>query len=256
MAAQMQVDGTGATPEELSHLALVNYGHFTAMQVRAGAVRGLDLHLRRLRDSHVELFGVELDTEWVRQLMRRAIAERPDAYLRVTLYEVEPAVPRVLTVVRPPIDAATTPQSLIDVPYVRPFPHIKHVGSFAQIRYGLLAERAGFDDALLVSPDGEITETTMANIGFVEGARVVWPGAPCLRGITRQLLDAGLVTRGREARTEAVTVDVIARFDAAFVANSLGVSPVGRIAGHEFSAANPVVTELIDIYAGVPWDAL
>lgn len=256
LTPQVELDGAPPTSEELSYPALVNYGHFTAMQVRGGAVRGLDLHLLRLRDAHLELFGGDLDTDRVRRLMRRAVAERPDAYLRVTLYEVEPGVPRVMTVMRPAIEAPIRPQSLTEVPYVRPFSHIKHVGTFAQIRYGLIAERAGFDDALLVTREGQIIETTIANIGFIDGMSVVWPDAPCLRGITWQLLDVGLAKRGREARTEVVTIDALGRFDAAFLANSLGVSAVGRIGTHEFRAGHPLVAELVDVYSGVAWDVI
>ena len=40
--------------------ALGSYGHFTAMQVRAGATRGLPLHLARLDAANRELFGVPL----------------------------------------------------------------------------------------------------------------------------------------------------------------------------------------------------
>ncbi|MGH8862549.1 MAG: aminotransferase class IV [Jatrophihabitantaceae bacterium] len=256
MTPLVEIDGTRPTPEELLHPALVNYGHFTAMQVRGGAVRGLDLHLARLRDAHFELFGTEVDTGRVRRLMRRAVAARADTYLRVTLYEAEPGAPRVMTVIRPAIDVPATPQSLTPVAYMRPFPHIKHVGSFAQIRHGLLAERAGFDDALLVTDAGLVTETTTANIGFVDGGDVVWPAAPCLRGITWQLLDAGLAERGREARSEDVTLDTIDRFEAVFLANSIGVAPVARIGAREFDAADPRVAELVDVYRDVPWDTI
>ena len=39
--------------------ALVNYGHFTSLQVRDHAVQGLDLHLARLSHATRELFGSE-----------------------------------------------------------------------------------------------------------------------------------------------------------------------------------------------------
>lgn len=75
----MQIDGLPATVEALSHPALVNFGHFTAMQVRRGAVRALELHLARLRAAHLDLFGTHLDTDRVQPLMRRAVADRADA---------------------------------------------------------------------------------------------------------------------------------------------------------------------------------
>lgn len=255
-APLVEVDGGSPSPDDLSYAALVNYGHFTAMQVRCGAVRGLDLHLNRLRDAHRELFGSEVDSDRVRRFMRQAVAQQTDAYLRVTLYERVPGLPLVMTVVRPAVEAPARPQLLTDVSYVRPFPHIKHVGSFAQIRYGLLAERGGFDDAVLVTPDGHIAETTMSNIGFVDGESVVWPAAPCLRGITWQLLDAALAEAGHEVRTEVVPLAGLARFDAAFVANSIGVSSVGRIGAHEFAAAHQRVDEMVSLYANVRWDVI
>ena len=256
MTPQVQIDGIRATVDALSHPALVNYGHFTAMQVRHGAVRGLELHLARLRAAHLELFGTNLDTDRVQRLMRRAVAQRPDAYLRVTLSEVESGLPQVMTAVRPPIDASARPQTLTEVRYVRPLPHIKHVGTFAQIRYGLLAERAGFDDAVLVADDGRIVETTTANIGFIAGQTVVWPDAPSLRGITWQLLDAGLSRRGLSMRSEPITVDTLGNFDAAFTANSIGISPAHRIGAHEFPLGHRLQDELTDIYATVPWDPI
>lgn len=256
MIPQLQIDGIPATVEGLAHPALVNYAHFTAMQVRHGAVPGLELHLARLRAAHLELFGTNLDTDRVQRLMRRAVAQRPDAYLRVTLYELEPGVPRVLTAVRPPVESSARPQTLTEVRYVRPLAHIKHVGTFAQIRYGLLAERAGFDDALLVADDGRIVETTTANIGFIAGQTVVWPDAPSLRGTTWQLLDAGLSSRGLSVRSEPITVDSLGNFDAAFTANSIGIGPVHRIGAHEFPLGHRLQDELTDIYSAVPSDPI
>jgi branched-subunit amino acid aminotransferase/4-amino-4-deoxychorismate lyase len=234
----------------------VNYGHFTAMQVRGGATRGIQHHLRRLESAHAELFGTALDVEIVRDRMRAAVRDHGDAYLRVTLHEEEPGVPRVMTAVRPPVEATTAPQSLLPVSYVRPFAHIKHVGSFAQIRHGEHAEREGYDDALLVGPDGRISETTIANIGFFDGDRVVWPDGPSRHGITWQLVDEGLERASTPARSRVITVDSARRLDGAFTANSVGISPVARIGGHDLPPAPHLIAELERVYADVPWDRL
>ena len=47
--------------DALRALALSNYGHFTSMQVRNGAVQGRELHVRRLEDATQALFGTPLD---------------------------------------------------------------------------------------------------------------------------------------------------------------------------------------------------
>ena len=57
---RVEVDGREATDERLRFPAFA-YGHFTAMQVRAGCVRGLDLHLRRLDAANRELFDAGQD---------------------------------------------------------------------------------------------------------------------------------------------------------------------------------------------------
>ena len=55
------VNGEIAGHDDLLHLALVNYGAFTSMQAEQAdgvwSVRGLDLHMARLRDAGLELFG-------------------------------------------------------------------------------------------------------------------------------------------------------------------------------------------------------
>ena len=68
--------------------ALVNYGHFTSLQVRGGAVQGLDLHLARLSQATRELFGSELDMAQVQGWMAQALQQAglADASLRVTVY--------------------------------------------------------------------------------------------------------------------------------------------------------------------------
>lgn len=241
------VDGREPTIEELAQLALVNYGHFTALQIRGGATRGLDLHLQRLESAHADLFGTDLDTGLVRRHMHTAVDGRPDAYLRVTLYEQESGIPQVMTAIRPPLEPTQKPQSLLPVRYSRPFARIKHVGSFAQIRYGRQAEEQGYDEALLVGSDGRVSETTTANIGFLDGEQVIWPEGPSLHGITWQLLDQALDAEGTPALRQEITEESVSQFDGVFTANSLGLSPVGLIGHHRFRASPRPFSRLINL---------
>ncbi|MGP3939920.1 hypothetical protein [Streptomyces sp. 6N106] len=52
----IEINGSPATADTLRLPALTSYGHFTAMQIRDARVRGLDLHLDRLRSATRELF--------------------------------------------------------------------------------------------------------------------------------------------------------------------------------------------------------
>ena len=57
MTSDILINGEPATPDDLAHQALVNYGPDASFRVEHGAVRGLDLHLARLGQAAVELFG-------------------------------------------------------------------------------------------------------------------------------------------------------------------------------------------------------
>ena len=83
----VQLDGRAATEAELGPLAFAGYAHFTAMQVRGGGVRGLDLHLERLRDASEEMFGRAVPDERVRADVRAALRAGPDEVsLTVTVF--------------------------------------------------------------------------------------------------------------------------------------------------------------------------
>ena len=55
-APVVEVNGAPVTPADLELLAFSNYGHYTSMQVRQHAVRGLDLHLSRLDPERAHFF--------------------------------------------------------------------------------------------------------------------------------------------------------------------------------------------------------
>jgi branched-subunit amino acid aminotransferase/4-amino-4-deoxychorismate lyase len=245
---RIEVNGQPATAEALAHPALVNYGHFTAMQVRAGRVRGLDAHLHRLDAATRELFGTGLDAGRVRDLIRHAAGEE-DTSVRVSVHQPE-AEPVIQVAVRPPAEAPSSPQRLLPVVYERPVPHIKHVGGFGQIYFGLQAERAGFDDALLVLRDGRVAEGGITNIGFFRDGGVVWPDAPMLRGVTMHLIDERLQPGRAEIR-----LDDLPSFEGAFVTNSLGVAPVTRIGDVTFPVSG-LMASVHKAYTSIPWDRI
>jgi hypothetical protein len=57
----LEIKGRAATAGELRALAFGGYGHFTAMQLRGGRTRGLQLHLDRLDAASREMFGAALE---------------------------------------------------------------------------------------------------------------------------------------------------------------------------------------------------
>ncbi|WP_367133919.1 MULTISPECIES: aminotransferase class IV [Streptomyces] len=254
----VQVDGRVVDTDPLFLALMGGYGHMTAMQIRNGRVRGLDFHLTRLDTATKELFGEGLDGELVRERIRGALdaAGVRDASARVYVYAPEPGDGTVIAVILRPAVPEPGPQRLRSVPYARPTAHLKHVGVFGQAYYLRQVKAAGFDEALLVEPDGTVAEGAVTNVGFLEGDTVIWPSAPALDGITMLVLQRELDRAGLPWRRQAVRLDEVARFDAAFVCNSVGVSPVPLIDDVPFPLDAEPVRTLKRLYEAAPWDAI
>jgi len=223
------------------------------MQVRARRTRGLALHLARLEAANRELFEAELDGTRVRELIRHALRDVEDASVRVYAFESGDE-PTIMVTVKQPGDVST-PQRLQSVRYQRPEAHLKHLAT-GQGFYSRLARRNGFDDALLTTSDGVISETSIANIGFFDGSGVVWPAAPLLHGITMQLLERKLVELGVPARRAPVRLHDIASFDGAFLSNARGVAAVSEVDGMSLPMQARRMETIADAYAAVPWDII
>ncbi|MEU0355785.1 aminotransferase class IV [Streptomyces cyaneofuscatus] len=259
----VEMDGHPATEDDLRVPALFGFGHFTAMQVRDRRVRGLRLHLERLDTASRELFQLSLDGGRVRELVRGALdrAGMRDASVRVHGF-LPPGESRtrVMVTVREPAAMAPGGRSLMSVPYTRTVPHIKRPGEFGQTYYGMLAARAGFDEALLTAPGGVVTEGAVTNIGFWDGSSVVWPDAPALTGITMALLERGLAAAGEPSARRAVTLDGLGAYRGAFICNSQGMAPVRRIDSVEFAGGDEEMAEVVGrleaVYGSAPADLL
>ena len=242
--------------------ALVNYGHFTSMQVRGHAVQGLELHLERLSQATRELFGSELDVAQVQAWMAQALqqAGQGDASLRVTVYSRHfdfraplVAVPvDVLVAVSAPV-ALTAPKRVRSVIWQRELPQIKHVGTF-----GLFAERraamaAGFDDVLFVSAGGEISEGSTWNLALHDGERLIWPQALALRGTAEALLQRHWP--GAQA-TQPLRLAELTGVKAAFACNASGLWALEAIDGQVLPGSQALAEKGRAVLAGVGWDRL
>lgn len=254
---RMEIDGREPTVEQLRHFAMSAYGHFTAMQVRGGSVRGLDLHLARLDGANREMFGAGLDGDLVRAHLRHALGDVGDGSVRTTVMAAADGGVAVVVTVRPPGGTAGRPLAVRSVPHQRPLAHLKQVGGgFGQAYYHRLAEREGFDEILLTGPDGVIAEGGITNVGFVDGSAVIWPSAPCLAGITMQLLVPRLGDAGLASRRDTVRLADLRRYGTVFVTNSRGIEPVARVDDVPLPVDAAVLKALSAVYESVPWDRI
>ena len=91
-------------------------------------------------------------------------------------------------------------------------------------------------------------------MAFYDGTRVVWPTQPSLPGVTWHLLETALTTNKLHSAREPVNLRDVGQFTAAFLTNSVGVSPVGRIGTVQMGDVTQIVTELSSVYEQIAWD--
>jgi branched-subunit amino acid aminotransferase/4-amino-4-deoxychorismate lyase len=256
-----ELDGRPVTAAELQTLALTNLGHFTSMRVERDGVRGLAHHLERLQRDCRAVFHAGLDGERVRALVGRALTGVPRPVVaRVTVFDPDldaagigaDAHPRVLVTMRSAPALPRPPLRLRAVAHTRPLPEVKHVGIFPTLLHRREAQRAGFDDVVLVDGEGRLTEIATSNLAAVVGGRLVWPAGPCLAGVTVALLDAV-----EAAPTVPVRYNDLAGIDALVALNAVtGVRAIVAVDAVAWPDEHPLVARLRAAYEAVPRDAV
>nr|WP_300313205.1 aminotransferase class IV family protein [Halomonas sp.] len=262
---QAQLNGRPATQEELVPLAFSGFAHFTAMQVRNGKVKGLDLHLERLRNASIEFFGKALPDEPLQSHIKTAIDKSPeDLSLIVTVFsrhgeftadsmDVEPSV---LVRTSAPSNGPEGPLRLGIVEHERPLAAIKHVGEAGKTYYLHQAIRQGFDDAAFTDRHGRLSEATIWNLAFWDGESVIWPKADMLRGTMMSIVQRQLERLGIPQRHEDISVARLANLSGAAVMNSwtpgIAVTAIGM---HDIAEATPFIRLLHEAYEAEPESA-
>lgn len=255
-------NGKPATTNDLVPLAFAGYAHFTAMQVRDQAVRGLDLHLDRLRDASGELFGRHVPDEQILELLSSAvkftppdvsltcyISSRPGEFMRT---QGRPELD-VLIKVTNPVAPSTEPLALDVVQHQRYLPHVKHVGEVAKTQLFRRAHARGFDDAVFTDPSGHFSEATIWNVVFWDGQSVIWPEARVLPGVTMKILKRQLSAGKAHQITRAIRTSDLNRDIAGAVMNSWSPGiPIARIAEQPLADTNDLVGVLHQAYALEP----
>jgi len=238
-----QRNGRPATDSDLNPLAFAGYAHFTAMQVRGGQVRGLDLHLARLRDASRRMFGQVLPDALLRGYLQAAIAAGPsDLSLMATVYSpageftvAGPDVaPEVLVRTAPASNGPAGPLSLAVFGHERVLPEMKHVGEIAKTWFLRQAVEQGFDDATFLDREGRLSEGSIWNLAFWDGDAVVWPQAAMLVGTTMGIVQRQLAVLGIAQRVQPVRLQDLSAMAGAVVMNSwtpgISVHRIGNVA--------------------------
>ena len=261
-------NGQPADAAALAALAQVNYGHFTAFASREGTVRGLDLHLRRLREGTQALFGVELDEARVRADLRTALAAagQRDAWLRISVFSrafdfrapLAPVPVDLLVSVAALSPAPASPMRVRPVVFRRHRPELKHVATFPLFDLRRQAMADGWDDAVFTSDDGQLIEGTTWNLGLWDGRQVIWPSGRALRGTCEQLLREGLAAIGIAQSEVPVRLGELGGFAAAFACNARGAWPLAAIGSRVFDegATDPLIQIVVRALETQPWQPI
>lgn len=261
-----EINGVPVERDDLISLAFSGFAHFTALQVRQRRVKGLDLHLARLRHGSLELFGKAPWDETVIAYLKSALEKAPeDCSVTITAFsqggefsvEHLDEAPSILVRTSDPSDGPRGPLRLAAVEHDRSMAGIKHVGEFAKTYFLHRVARRGFDDAAFIDRHGRLGEATIWNLAFWDGTDVIWPKADILIGTTMSMVRRQLERLAVPQRHEDVTLDGLAQLTGAAVLNSWtpGV-PVTAIEDHQFPDSANLVRLLHDAYKSEPADAI
>ena len=131
-----------------------------------------------------------------------------------------------------------------------PLAKVKSANKLGSILAKRDAAAQGADDGLILNSDGNVTETSSANLFWVEGGTLHTPPVSdgLLPGVTRRLVVGLASALGQAVREESVASDRLQQADAAFVTSAAtGIVAVGQVDGAALGA-HPLVGQLQDAY--------
>ncbi len=123
------------------------------------------------------------------------------------------------------------------------FPAAKATGPYINaILANLEAVKAGYDEAILLTTDGMVSEGSGENLFAVADGKVLTPPLTdgCLDGITRQSVMTLLAEDGREVVEESLSPDELYGADELFFTGTAAeVTPIREVDGHSIGGGEP-----------------
>jgi branched-chain amino acid aminotransferase len=117
------------------------------------------------------------------------------------------------------------------------------------------AAKMGFDDAILLDVNGNITEATTSNFFIIVNQKLITPIPDCfLDGLTRQTIIQIAKDKGIEVEEKHIKPEELSEGNAAFfTGTAIEVMPIKSITNgnkkYEFSMENSILKTLIDEYS-------
>ena len=265
------VEGEPLLLGPLTHATWMASVVFDGARAFEGVAPDLDLHCRRLIASARSLgLNPTYTAEQVEAIAREGIAKYPDGtalYIR-PMYWAENGAQLF---VAPDPDSTRFCCSLFERPmpepgkmsiclssFRRPAPDMAPTDAKASCLYPnsaralMAAAKKGFDNTVMLDPDGNVAELATANIWIGRDGVAHTPAAngTFLNGVTRQRVASLLGEAGIEVQERTITWDEITAADEVFTTGNLSkVMPITRVEDRELQPG-PLFRRARELY----WD--
>ena len=247
---------------------LNGFGLFTTLRVFSGEAFAFERHWRRLtKDAE----RVRLPMPYAADFVRRHLAEVIRAnevregtariylvYNTIGFWRSDEAFPEVdlilytagLPPYREPVRLGLRPNGRFAA---SPLCSVKTTAWLNNVWHVVEAQKAGFDEVVLLNERGEAAECTAANVFAVSGGRVLTPplSSGCLEGVTRGVLLEIAPRLGIPMEERALTPADLRRADEMFISSTnRNLIGVGSLEDHTFTGApGPITRRLEEAFA-------
>ncbi len=241
-------------------------GLFETIRIHDGRPFLWDWHMIRFMDGS-ESLGIALpqSTESLLGNVRELICRNdgPESIVRIALsrgvgqrgYGVTGDEQPTLLITQHPLpQALSKPLSLVTttarVAVDDPLASVKSSNKLASILAKREATEQRADDGLILNSDGNVTETSSANVFWVENGTLHTPPISdgVLPGVTRRLVIDLAPTLGQAVREESAAPDRLQQAEAVFVTSAAtGIRAIAQVDGTALDT-HPLVGQLQDTY--------
>jgi para-aminobenzoate synthetase component 1 len=226
-------------------------GFFETICVKNGQPQFLDDHIRRFYRAWEALFNTPVpDLTWdviIRQVIEKNGLEKQTAAVKIMAAFGEPAISshhnlivtarkyslRPMLINKKGLDLVTYPH-----PRQTPLADYKTLNYLYYYQAGKWASQTGADEALILNPDGSISETNTANIILIDGKKMICPQSPhVLSGVMKKQVIQYLVDQGYHKESRKIMPDDLFSADQVIMTNSLiGVVPALSLDGKKLNS--------------------
>lgn len=220
-------------------------GVFTTIKVEEGSALYLEDHFARLKHDCTELFieFPSIDFSLIHEIIEKNEAQKGIWRMKIIITgkgELSSSIRPygvILITIKPYITLSDDPIHLGIYPYpiTSKFSHIKSLCYAERFQIKYYAKEQGFDDAIVLSPEGYLLETSFSNIFWIEKGHFCTPhqDLPLLRGITlKQIMkETNLKVNEKKYRLEDIGKDATI-----YICNALtGIRSIKSILDHQYT---------------------